>query len=338
MAAGLLIATCLSLFTAERLERSWFDDSLKTGNEFIVGSERLLSALKDVETGQRGYLLTGDEAYLEPFNAAVPELRTELDRLAMLNLPMDGLPGLVETRLAMAAAGIQVRRTRGLDEAVAAINGGHGKQVMDAIRLRISTLNADAQRHIEKGARRADWQSLVLTVLSLLALAGSIACVAVYAVRRRRESRAAEQRMRESEERFRHLAENSAAIIWTTSARGRFETEQAQWSAFTGQAGRTPGGRTRSIRRTGTAHCEPGPGPSRPQTLYVTDHRMRRADGEWRHMAVQGVPVLDERRASASGWAPTPTSPNGDTPKRRWRPPRTRRRRPTAPRARSWPI
>ncbi len=295
VAAGLLTATCLVSFGAERLDRSRFDDGLRNENEFIVGSERVLSALKDVESGQRGYLLTGDEAYLEPFDAAVPELHDELARMAKLGLPMDGLPGMAEERVAMASAGIQIRRAEGLNEAVAAINGGRGKQLMDAIRLRIATMGADAQRRIDKAERRVNRNGLALTLLSLLALAGSVACVVAYALRRKREARASERRTRESEARFRSLAENSAAIIWTTSAKGRFEAEQRQWTAFTGQAGGSdwsdaihPEDRDRTLRAWSKAIAARRP--------YSIDHRMRRADGEWRHMAVQAVPVLRGRR------------------------------------------
>ena len=293
MVAGLLTASCIGLFTADRWDRSRFDASLRNENEFIVRSERLLSALKDVETGQRGYLLTGDETYLEPFNAAVPELRTELGRLATLGLPTDGLPGMVEDRLALAAAGIQIRRSEGLAAAVAAINGGRGKQVMDSIRQRIAVMAVDAQRRIDKAERRANRLSLILTILSLLALAGAVACVAAYALRRRREARASERRTRESEARFRSLAENSAAIIWTTSAKGRFESEQPQWAAFTGQAGGSdwseaihPEDRDKTLRAWSKAVSARKP--------YIIDHRMRRADGEWRHMTVQAVPVLED--------------------------------------------
>ena len=39
--------------------------SSKHSTDQISGAESLLSELKDAETGQRGYLLTGDKAYLK---------------------------------------------------------------------------------------------------------------------------------------------------------------------------------------------------------------------------------------------------------------------------------
>ena len=44
-------------------------DAVTQGVELIVQVQNVLSSVKDAETGQRGFLLTGDEAYLEPFVA-----------------------------------------------------------------------------------------------------------------------------------------------------------------------------------------------------------------------------------------------------------------------------
>jgi CHASE3 domain sensor protein len=49
--------------------------------EVIAQSAQLLSTLKDAETGQRGFTITGDEKYLEPYNAAVARLPEELNTL-----------------------------------------------------------------------------------------------------------------------------------------------------------------------------------------------------------------------------------------------------------------
>ena len=44
-------------------------------HEVIEGLEHVLSVLKDAETGQRGFILTGEERYLEPYNAATGEIQ-----------------------------------------------------------------------------------------------------------------------------------------------------------------------------------------------------------------------------------------------------------------------
>jgi CHASE3 domain sensor protein len=50
----------------------------------FVALDDLLSTAKDAETGQRGYLLTEDPKYLEPYGAAKSALRAKLDKIADL--------------------------------------------------------------------------------------------------------------------------------------------------------------------------------------------------------------------------------------------------------------
>ena len=46
-------------------------------------TQRVLSAVKDAETGQRGYLLTGDDSYLEPYNTARATLTSMVGDLSV---------------------------------------------------------------------------------------------------------------------------------------------------------------------------------------------------------------------------------------------------------------
>ena len=297
LAAALLTLCCVACFVADRLASAEADADIQRNAEVTILSERLLSAVKDVETGQRGFLLTGDEAYLAPFNAALPTLQTQLAALRALGLPLDDVPTLIDARVASAQAGIAIRRAQGLDGAVAAITAGRGKDLMDAVRSEVQRVQQAAQDRVLRLQRHTNDVAIWLTVGSVLALAGAVGAVAAFAARRRREAVALGRRIRDSEARFRNLAENSAAIIWTTAADGRFEAEQRQWNAFTGQAaGESLGdGWAASIHRDDRdeavrawSHAVATHEP------YVTEHRLRRADGEWRHMAVLGVPVLDE--------------------------------------------
>ena len=101
--------------------------------------------------------------------------------------------------------------------------------------------------------------------------------------------------LRESEERYRSLIEATSAIVWSTAASGEFGGEQPGWSAFTGQAPEAfagmgwmecvhPDDRARTAADWTTALEARRP--------YETEHRLRRADGEYRHMWVRAVPVL----------------------------------------------
>jgi len=102
------------------------------------------------------------------------------------------------------------------------------------------------------------------------------------------------------EQRFRSLVEATSAIVWNTPASGEFEAEQAGWSAFTGQS-------FAQLRGWGwldSVHPEDRPETVRvwsealaSRSLYQVAHRLRRLDGEYRHMLVRAVPILTEGRA-----------------------------------------
>jgi len=49
-----------------------------------IGLEQLLSLLRDAETGQRGYLITGRDEYLAPYVDATSKVGTQLDELTSL--------------------------------------------------------------------------------------------------------------------------------------------------------------------------------------------------------------------------------------------------------------
>src|SRR4051812_13581545 len=62
------------------------EDNLLTTHtyEVIANLETAISLLVDAETGQRGYVITGDEGFLEPYNAATPHIEATLGELRRL--------------------------------------------------------------------------------------------------------------------------------------------------------------------------------------------------------------------------------------------------------------
>ncbi len=98
--------------------------------------------LVDAETGQRGYLLTGNEAYLEPYRGAIRNLDQTMGQLKELTSDnpnqrkhMQALEPLVEKKLAELQTTINLRSSKGLAAANAVVMAGSGKQWMDQIRV-----------------------------------------------------------------------------------------------------------------------------------------------------------------------------------------------------------
>ncbi|MEG4530598.1 PAS domain S-box protein [Microcoleus sp. D2_18a_D3] len=111
-----------------------------------------------------------------------------------------------------------------------------------------------------------------------------------------RDRKTAEDVLKQSEERFRSLVEASAQIVWNTSAEGEFITPQPGWSAFTGQKFDEynawgwlnvihPNDRSYIATAWSTAVAN--------RSLYESEFRMRRYDGEYRYMSCRGVPLLN---------------------------------------------
>ncbi len=111
----------------------------------------------------------------------------------------------------------------------------------------------------------------------------------------------AEDTLRSSEQRYRTLVAATSAIVWHTPASGEFEEEQPGWATFTGQSFEQYGGwgwlnavhpedRETTARVWKVAYTG--------RTVYLVEHRLRRASGEYRHMTVKAIPLLDPSGAT----------------------------------------
>lgn len=109
--------------------------------EVIAQANLVLVGLIDAETGQRGYLLTADMRYLEPYHAAVRALPARVARLRELTADnpaqtdrVTSLDPLVTAKLDEFHSTIALRRRNGTEAALRVIGTGQGKATMDRIR------------------------------------------------------------------------------------------------------------------------------------------------------------------------------------------------------------
>jgi len=105
----------------------------------INRADDLLSALIDAETGQRGYLLTGDEAFLGPYLAVRDSVSSQLEELRQRTLihaareHLAALAPLMDAKMAYLSSNIELRRNNNLEAALVNVRGGQGKPLMDSI-------------------------------------------------------------------------------------------------------------------------------------------------------------------------------------------------------------
>ncbi|MCJ2093438.1 response regulator [Methylobacterium sp. J-072] len=109
--------------------------------------------------------------------------------------------------------------------------------------------------------------------------------------------RAVEERLRDSEQRFRALVDASAAVIWNTNAVGELMPPQVRWSTYTGQSEEAyqGWGWVDAVHPDDRAHAaDAWAACVEERKPYEIEYRLRRHDGVWRAMEVRGVPVLAE--------------------------------------------
>ena len=146
--------------------------------EITADCNRLLSSLLDAETRQRGFLLTGDESYLESYNRAVQALPNELASLKGLLAarPSEShhlvqLNALINDKLAELRKTIELRRREGAAPALAVALSDQSKQSMDAIRAvctEIQQIANSAQAQASRKREAAAQIVLRITVVGSL--------------------------------------------------------------------------------------------------------------------------------------------------------------------------
>ena len=144
-------------------------------------AERILRLVVDCETGQRGYTLTGEEKFLEPFQVGESNLKTEFD--ALVELTHDDPPMLkrvidlrAQTDIALERlhAIVKLRKTDGMAAAAARVADGKGRVMMENIRAlaaEISSMRSDVVSDNGEAARaqlmRASLTSLIAGIIGI---------------------------------------------------------------------------------------------------------------------------------------------------------------------------
>ena len=202
------------------------------------------SLLKDAETGQRGYLFTGDEKYLSPYTAAIGQIEPHLDRVADLTRDnptqqarIPTLRILVHAKMAELARTIALYKAGQPDEAKAEVQTDHGLQYMTSIRAMIGELEGE-ERNLEAARDEAYQQSIRRTVASIYvatAMAGIGLVLLAYFILREialREQHALDVRARE--EWFRVTLTSIGDAVIATDREGNVTFLNPIASALTG--------------------------------------------------------------------------------------------------------
>lgn len=189
---------------AVRVQQALLDTnaSVHAGLERVTALQELQTTLLDVETGERGFVITGSPYYLVPYEQAREGLSAERERLALLMVERKGeaaagllarLDTLIERRLAIAETNIQVRESDGLEAASLRLMVAGGRQTMDLIRgllleqeaIERQRLATDSEQAAAQAARARQQSILGGLLVALLAVAAYAAIRHMMTLRRR---------------------------------------------------------------------------------------------------------------------------------------------------------
>ncbi|MDO9240331.1 MAG: CHASE3 domain-containing protein, partial [Methylicorpusculum sp.] len=140
-------------------------------NALILRANALMSELKDAETGQRGYLLTGNETFLEPYLMVLDTITGHLDQLRQLNATstanksLKALVPLIDAKITALSEMIELRRNNDMARVLTLANDGKGQQLMNAIQTEMRTFI-----QAKEAEQARDEAALQLKMRNLLAI------------------------------------------------------------------------------------------------------------------------------------------------------------------------
>ncbi len=164
---------------AMRSAREWSEHT----HEVLDELKDLQIAIRDAETGQRGYLLAGDDLYLSPYTGALRRvgfIEGELQRLTADNPVEQGrlrtLSPIVQAKLEELAQTVQLRRTVGLEAALTVLRTDVGRNLQGRIDLILAAMVADeegllSQRLAARDERGASVRWLLFATAAVAAAA-----------------------------------------------------------------------------------------------------------------------------------------------------------------------
>ena len=161
---GIVVSIAIALYAElgyRRLEVA--NRQMAVALEMQANLLEMLSLIVNAETGERGYLLTGNEEYLEPYNTAVPKIDNAFHRLREMLVDngtvaqrdiLGRVNALVGKKISELEAAIALYKNDGAQVAQALMDTGIGKRTMDEIRAAIDDMTAAHRRQLDEATNR----------------------------------------------------------------------------------------------------------------------------------------------------------------------------------------
>jgi PAS domain S-box-containing protein len=185
---SLIFAIGVVLFIGMTTYANWVEfrragEQQDISRRIMRATNTVLSTLRDAETAQRGFLLTGEENYLRPYNEAVSRIPKELAELTIVTAPgpdqsrrVEAVKPLVQNKLHELLQTIELSRAQGSGGALSVVMSGQGKATMDQIRRIFAEMESVAD------GRSARQSAEMLDRIHKMALIGTLGPVALLAL------------------------------------------------------------------------------------------------------------------------------------------------------------
>jgi signal transduction histidine kinase len=195
LSAGFLLLACVATASVWLVVSNLRYQGLVAHTQQVqTQAYRLLALVQGVETGQRGYLITGDEAFLRPYEEGMQEAQHVL--LSLQALTTDNpvqqrevgiLQPLLEAKLTAARESVETRRRGDAEGAFTLVRTGHGNELRERIRGSVDRLLAEEARllAVRTANAAANNQWLLVATLAAPLLVVLLAAATLVAVRRR---------------------------------------------------------------------------------------------------------------------------------------------------------
>jgi diguanylate cyclase (GGDEF)-like protein/PAS domain S-box-containing protein len=219
------VAACAVGFTAFRYQQR-YSAALATVQKALRVEEAIhetLSLLKDAETGQRGFILTGQHEFLPPYRAAQQALPRQLEQLRAL-VSADPVQAASARRLAVSARAkmeelaqtIALRQQERSADVLQIVRGGQGRRLMESARAEAGSMRTRQRAEVARWRTAAE-HGLNGLLAVLIGSCGlfmvSVAAGLWASAQSAQEARTAAARIKERDRALRAAAENTGDLV-----------------------------------------------------------------------------------------------------------------------------